>query len=218
LFVMSDVTRILSQIETGDPSAAEQLLPLVYDELRKLAAARLANEKPGQTLQATALVHEAYLRLVCNKEPTARSEEAVGKADLASISPSLAPAFDSRGHFFAAAAQAMQRILVESARRKQRHRHGGQLRRVELPDEGIAATPRDEELLLLDEALSRLAAIRPQATALVQLRYFAGQTVEEAAAIIGISERTARRLWVFAQAWLRREVETLDDGKSLADK
>ncbi len=117
-----------------------------------------------------------------------------------------------------AAAQAMQRILVESARRKQRHRHGGQLRRVELPDEGIAATPRDEELLLLDEALGRLAAIRPQAAALVQLRYFGGQTVEEAAAIVGISERTARRLWIFAQAWLRREIETLDDGKSLADK
>jgi RNA polymerase sigma factor (TIGR02999 family) len=112
----------------------------------------------------------------------------------------------------------MQRILVESARRKQRQRHGGQLRRVELPDEGIAATPRDEELLLLDEALGRLAAIRPQAAALVQLRYFGGQTVEEAAAIVGISERTARRLWVFAQAWLRREIESLDDGKSLADK
>jgi len=215
---MSDVTRILSQIETGDPSAAEKLLPLVYEELRKLAAARLASEKPGHTLQATALVHEAYLRLVSNKEPIAQSKEPIGKTDPASITRSLSPAFDSRGHFFAAAAQAMQRILVESARRKQRHRHGGQLRRVEFPDEGIAATPRDEELLLLDEALGRLAAIRPQAATLVQLRYFGGQTVEEAAAIVGISERTARRLWVFAQAWLRREIETLDDGKSLADK
>jgi RNA polymerase sigma factor (TIGR02999 family) len=205
---MSDVSRILSQIESGDPSAAEQLLPLVYEELRNLAAARLASEKPGQTLQATALVHEAYLRLVSNKESIARSKEP-SKTD---------QAFDSRGHFFAAAAQAMQRILVESARRKQRHRHGGQLRRVELPDEGIADTPRDEELLLLDEALGRLAVIRPQAATLVQLRYFGGQTVEEAAAIIGISERTARRLWVFAQAWLRREIETLDDGKSVAEK
>ena len=194
---MSEVTRILSQIESGDPAAAEQLLPLVYDELRKLAAARLQQEQPGQTLQATALVHDAYLRLVNVKNPQP---------------------WNSRGHFFAAAAQAMQRILVESARRKQRHRHGGQLRRVELPEEGIAATPRDEELLLLDEALGRLAAIRPQAAALVQLRYFGGQTVEEAAAIVGISERTARRLWIFAQAWLRREIETLDDGKPLADK
>jgi DNA-directed RNA polymerase specialized sigma24 family protein len=215
---MSDVTRILSQIESGDPSAAEKLLPLVYDELRKLAAVKLASEKAGQTLQATALVHEAYLRLVSNKEPITRSNEPVGTTDQAPTSRSLAPAFDSRGHFFAAAAQAMQRILVESARRKLRHRHGGQLRRVELPDEGIADTPRDEELLLLDEALSRLAAIRPQAATLVQLRFFGGQTVEEAAAITGISERTARRLWVFAQAWLRREIETLDDGKSLADK
>jgi RNA polymerase sigma factor (TIGR02999 family) len=187
----------LSQIESGDPSAAGQLLPLVYEELRKLAAAKLAHEKPGQTLQATALVHEAYMRLV--------------DAD-------QARPWDNRGHFFAAAAEAMRRILVESARRKQRHRHGGRLRRVEFPDEGIAATPRDEELLLLDEALGRLAAIRPQAAALVQLRYFGGQTVEEAAAIVGISERTARRLWVFAQAWLRREIESLDDGKSLADK
>ncbi len=211
---MSDVTRILSQIESGDPSAAEQLLPLVYDELRKLAAAKLAQEKPGQTLQATALVHEAYLRLVgsaCRAEPDpARDADAKSRP--------AGGSYDSRGHFFAAAAEAMRRILVENARHKQREKHGGLLRRVALPDEGIASSPRDDQLILLDEALSRLQAIRPQAAELVQLRYFGGQTVEEAAAIVGISERTARRLWIFAQAWLRREVETLDDSKSLADK
>jgi plasmid stabilization system protein ParE len=142
---MSDVTRILSQIDAGDPAAAEQLLPLVYDELRKLAAARLAQEKPGQTLQATALVHEAYLRLV---GPGVGGRESGVGGDNQSPTPdprSPTPdSWNSRGHFFAAAAQAMQRILVESARRKQRHRHGGQLRRVELPDEGIADTPRDQ--------------------------------------------------------------------------
>jgi RNA polymerase sigma factor (sigma-70 family) len=214
---MSDVTRILSQIDSGDPQAAEQLLPLVYDELRKLAAARLAQEQPGQTLQATALVHEAYLRLVrpAGSAGVGRQDDACDGSQ--SRSP-VEPSFDSRGHFFAAAAEAMRRILVEQARRKQREKHGGQLRRVELPDEGIPDTPRDEELLLLDEALHRLAAIRPQAASLVQLRYFGGQTANEAAAIVGISERTARRLWAFAQAWLRREVEKLDDGKPLADK
>jgi RNA polymerase sigma factor (sigma-70 family) len=215
---MSDVTRILSRIESGDPSAAEQLLPLVYEELRKLAAARLAHEQPGQTLQATALVHEAYLRLV-GSGGDREQETADSEASLVPGSRPLSPvSFDSRGHFFAAAAEAMRRILVDAARRKQRHRHGGQLRRVELPDEVIAAAPRDEELLLLDEALSRLAAIRPPAAALVQLRYFGGQTASEAAAIIGVSERTAGRLWIFARAWLRREMETLDDDKSLADK
>jgi DNA-directed RNA polymerase specialized sigma24 family protein len=227
---MSDVTQILSQIESGDPSAASQLLPLVYDELRKLAAARLAHEKPGQTLQATALVHEAYLRLVGTAVPAGprsevgnqRSEDAGPTSDLrlptSAESRRAGGTYSSRGHFFAAAAEAMRRILVEQARRKGRHKHGGQHRRVELPDADIAATPRDDELLLLDEALSRLAAIRPQAATLVQLRYFGGQTVEAAAAIVVVSERTARRLWVFAQAWLRREMETLDDGKSLADK
>jgi RNA polymerase sigma factor (TIGR02999 family) len=194
---MSDVTRILSQIESGDPAAAEQLLPLVYHELRKLAAARLAHEKPGQTLQATALVHDAYLRLVGGEESRQ---------------------WDGQSHFFAAAAEAMRRILVENARHKQREKHGGQMRRVTLPEEGIADTPRDEQLVLLDDALSRLKAIRPQAAQIVQLRYFGGQTVEEAAEIAGVSERTARRLWIFAQAWLRREMAKLDEDKSLADK
>jgi RNA polymerase sigma factor (TIGR02999 family) len=200
---MSDVTRILSQMESGDPSAARQLLPLVYDELRKLAAAKLAQEKPGQTLQATALVHEAYVRLVGSQE-----SEVTGLDSMR---------WDSRGHFFAAASEAMRRILVENARRKHREKHGGLLKRVELPEEGIADTPRDEQLILLDEALTRLKAIRPEAAQIVQLRYFGGQTVEEAAAIVGVSERTARRLWVFAQAWLRREIEALDGGNPLAD-
>jgi RNA polymerase sigma factor (TIGR02999 family) len=194
---MLEVTRILSQIESGEVGAADRLLPLVYEELRKLAVAKLAHENPGQTLQATALVHEAYLRLV---GPAGESN------------------WECRGHFFAAAAEAMRRILVENARRKSRLKHGGELRRVELPEEGIADTPRDEQLILLDEALARLRAVRPQAADIVKLRFFGGQTAEEAAAIAGVSERTARRLWVYAQAWLRREMEILDDGKPLADK
>jgi RNA polymerase sigma factor (TIGR02999 family) len=193
---MSVVTSILQAAAEGDPRAADQLLPVVYDELRKLAAAKLGQERPGQTLQATALVHEAYLRLVGDDH----SQQ-----------------WGSRGHFFAAAAEAMRRILVENARRKQRKKHGGALNRVELPPEGIPATPRDDQLLLLDEALSRLAALRPQAATLVQLRFFAGLPAEEAATIVGVSDRTARRLWVFAQAWLRREMEKLDGNQSLPD-
>ena len=183
---MTELTRILRQIEEGDPHPAEQLLPLVYDELRRLATDRLAHEKPGQTLQPTALVHEAYLRLVGAdpKQP-----------------------WDSRGHFFAAAAEAMRRILVEQARRKRRIRHGGGLRRVDLPDAEMVASGEDEEVLLLDEALTRLAAARPQAAKLVQLRFFSGLTVDEAATMLDLSPRTARRLWVFARAWLRRDME-----------
>jgi DNA-directed RNA polymerase specialized sigma subunit, sigma24 homolog len=217
---MSDVTQILAQIDAGDPQAAEQLLPFVYDELRKLAAARLANEKPGQTLQATALVHEAYLRLVGyrgDREQGTGDRQTITSDTLPPDSRLPTPGFFSRGHFFAAAAEAMRRILVERARRKHREKHGGLLQRVELPEEGIADAPRDEQLILLDEALNRLQAIRPQAAQIVQLRYFGGQSVEEAAAIVGVSERTARRLWVFAQAWLRREMATLDEGKPLAD-
>jgi RNA polymerase sigma factor (TIGR02999 family) len=190
---MNDVTRILSAIEHGDPQAAERLLPLVYDELRRLAAQRLAHEKPGQTLQATALVHEAYVRLVEGEE---------------------AQRWNSRGHFFAAAAEAMRRILVEQARRKGRQRHGGGLKRVDLLAEEVAATPGDEQILLLDEALTRLAGLRPQAAELVSLRFFSGLTVEEAATVVGISPRTARRLWVYARAWLRREMESLGDHAS----
>jgi RNA polymerase sigma factor (TIGR02999 family) len=184
---MSEVTRILSAIQEGDSHAAEQLLPLVYDELRKLASQRLAQEKPGQTLEATALVHEAYVRLVDTDK---------------------AQHWDNRAHFFAAAAEAMRRILVEQARRKGRRRHGGGLQRVDLLDAEVAVVPStDEEILLLDEALSRLAAARPQAAELVKLRFFSGITVEEAARMLNLSSRTARRLWVFARAWLRRDME-----------
>jgi len=191
--LMTNVTRILSAIEQGDPHAPEQLLPLVYEELRKLAAQRLAQEKPGQTLQATALVHEAYLRLV-NVEKVQH--------------------WDTRGHFFAAAAEAMRRILVEQARRKGRERHGGGLQHVDLLADEVVATQPDEQVLLLDEALTRLAIVRPQAAELVKLRFFAGLTVDEVSPLLGVSSRTARRLWVFAQAWLRREMDALGGIKS----
>jgi RNA polymerase sigma factor (TIGR02999 family) len=183
---MSDVTQILSRLEAGDPSATDELLPLVYAELRKLAAAKLAHEKPGQTLEATALVHEAYLRLV---------------------DASLVPNWNSRGHFFAAAAEAMRRILIERARWKQAEQHGGGRERVALADVDCAIEDREMEILSLDAALTKLADIRPQAAELVKLRFFAGLTVDQAAAVVGISPRTARRLWTYAQAWLRREIE-----------
>jgi len=179
---MADVTRILAAIESGDAAAAGQLLPLVYEELRRLAARRLTQEKAGQTLQATALVHEAYLRLV----------GAPGAG------------FDGRGHFFAAAAEAMRRILVEKARRKKRLRHGGDLRKVSLDDhEPAAAAPADAlDLLALDEALARLEAASPRRAELVKLRYFAGLSVQEAAACLGISAVTAKRHWAVARARL----------------
>jgi RNA polymerase sigma factor (TIGR02999 family) len=187
---MTDVTHILSAIEQGDTHCAEQLLPLVYDELRQLAAQRLAAEKPGQTLQPTALVHEAFVRLV---------------------DVDRAQHWDSRGHFFAAAAEAMRRILVENARRKGRHKHGGGRQRVDLLADEVADAPPDDQVLLLDEALTRLASVRPPAAELVKLRFFSGLTVEEAAPLVGVSPRTARRLWVYARAWLRREMESLGD-------
>ena len=186
---MSDVTRILSQIESGDPTAAEKLLPLVYDELRKLAAARLAHEKPGQTLQATALVHEAYLRL---------------------IGPSDEAQWDSRGHFFAAAAEAMRRILVDRARRKATAKRGGEKVRVDLDPELTAAPEIQEDLVALDTALDQFATEHPEQAELVKLRYFAGLTLPEAAAALGLAERTAGRHWAFARAWLRRAVEGTD--------
>lgn len=177
---MSEVTRVLSAIELGDPHAAEQLLPLVYEELRKLAAQKLAQEKPGQTLQATALVHEAYLRLV--------NAEAVQQ-------------WNSRGHFFAAGAEAMRRILVEGARRKRRHRHGGDRRRVRLGD--LPAVERSpEDVLALDEALTKLAAEDAAAAELVKLRFYAGFSVEEAADALGISRAQGYRHWNYARAWL----------------
>jgi RNA polymerase sigma factor (TIGR02999 family) len=185
---MSEVTRILSAIEEGDRRADKQLMPLVYDELRKLAAQKLAQERPGQTLQPTALVHEAYLRL-CDVNRVQR--------------------WDSRGHFFAASAEAMRRILIERARGKRRQRHGGGLHRVEFLDHDVAVREDGEQLLLLDQALTKLAGIRPQAAKLVQLRFFADLAVDEAAPLLAMSARSARRLWVFARAWLRREMETL---------
>jgi RNA polymerase sigma factor (TIGR02999 family) len=189
---MSHVTQILEQIESGDPAAAEQLLPLVYRELRELAAAKLAHEKPGQTLQATALVHEAFLRLVTRSESgSAESEQH----------------WDSRGHFFAAAAEAMRRILVDRARQKAAAKRGGQLGRVELEPHIALAPEVHEDLVALDAALDQLAAEYPQQAEVVKLRYFAGLTLADAAAALGLSERTAGRHWAFARAWLRRAVE-----------
>ena len=178
---MSEVTHILSAIEQGDPHAAGQLLPLVYDELRKLAAARMAAEVPDHTLQATALVHEVYLRLVG------------GNAD---------QQWNGRGHFFAAAAEAMRRILIEAARRKKRERHGGDRKRLTLSDLDAAAESPDEGLLALNDALDRLATANPRAAELVKLRYFGGLTGRETAEILGISPRKADQVWAYARAWL----------------
>jgi RNA polymerase sigma factor (TIGR02999 family) len=181
---MSDVTRILSAIEQGNPQAAEQLLPVVYDELRKLAAEKLAQEKPGQTLQATALVHEAYLRLVDTEK---------------------VQHWNSRGHFFAAAAEAMRRILIGNARHKHAQKRGGQAKRVDLDALELADCPASDKLLALEDALIRLANKDPVQGELVKLRYFAGLTNQEAAAILGISTATADRYWAYARAWLQIE-------------
>jgi RNA polymerase sigma factor (TIGR02999 family) len=183
---MTDVTNILGQIEDGDPSAAEKLLPLVYEELRKLAGAKLSHEKPGQTLQATALVHEAYLRLVD-----------VDKAQH----------WDSRGHFFAAAAESMRRILVDSTRRKRSVKGGGKLDRLELAEIAVSDGSNDVDLLALDGALTKLESEEPAKAQLVKLRYFAGLSVNEAAKAMGISRATAKRYWVYARAWLFGEME-----------
>jgi RNA polymerase sigma factor (TIGR02999 family) len=179
---MSEVTRILSAIEQGDPHAAAQLLPLVYDELRQLAAQRLALEKPGQTLQATALVHEAYLRLV----DTDRSQQ-----------------WNSRGHFFAAAAQAMRRILVEQARRKHADKRGGGRRRVSLGQADAVSIPAESDLLDIDDALTKLAGEDPQAAQLIQLRYFGGLSIEDAAEVVGLSRSSAYEHWAYARVRLR---------------
>lgn len=189
---MSDLTRILRALEAGDPLAADQLLPLVYDELRKLAAAHLAHEKPGQTLQPTALVHEAYLRLV--------------GSDAAD-----APAWSGRGHFFAAAATAIRRILIDRARARGSLKRGGAFLRCSLEDAAPALPEPREDLLALDEALTKLAGVHPQAAELVQLLYFGGMTLPEAAQSLDVSPRTVGRLWAYARAWLRREIEGPDD-------
>jgi len=188
---MSDVTRILNAIERGEAGATDRLLPLVYEELRLLAAQKLSREVPGQTLQATALVHEAYLRLVDNG-----SQE-----------------WNSRGHFFAAAAEAMRRILVENARRKQSAKRGGDRHRVELDDWNLAAKTCPEDLLALDEALSALAREDPVTADLIKLRYFAGLTLEQAAEILEISPRTAARYWAYGRVWLLRRI-TGSDGSA----
>ena len=182
---MSEVTRILSAIEQGDPSAAEQLLPLVYDELRKLAAQKLAQEKPGQTLEATALVHEAYIRLV----------------DVDRVQQ-----WDSRGHFFAAAAEAMRRILVDRAREKGREKRGGKMKKVDIDAIDLASSATPGQLIAIDDALAKLAINDPAAARLVELRYFAGLTVAEAGRTIGISTATAYRHWKYARAWLHSEL------------
>jgi RNA polymerase sigma factor (TIGR02999 family) len=186
---MNDVTRILSAIEQGDPQAAEQLLPLVYDELRKLAHHNLAQEKPGQTLQATALVHEAYLRLVAS--PLREREVA---------------RWNSRGHFFAAAAEAMRRILIDNARSKGRVRRGGGRKRVDLNEADAVSLAAPDELLVIDEAIAKLEADDPQAAKLVRLRYFAGLSVEEAAELSGLSRSSAFEHWSYARAWLHCEL------------
>jgi RNA polymerase sigma factor (TIGR02999 family) len=182
---VSDVTRILAAIEQGDPNAADKLLPLVYEELRKLAAHRMANEAAGQTLQPTALVHEAWMRLV-------------GKEN---------PKFENRGHFFAAAAEAMRRILIDNARRKRALRHGGGQQRVDFEKLDLAAAAEDDQLLAVNEALDKLAARSKLEAELVKLRYFVGLTLEEAAEVLGISARTADNYWAHARAWLFHELK-----------
>jgi RNA polymerase sigma factor (TIGR02999 family) len=183
---MSEVTRILDQIEQGDLDSAKQLFPLIYEELRKLAAARLANEKPGQTFQATALVHEVYLRLVDNDQTRH---------------------WTSRRHFFAAAAEAMRRILIDQARRKGRLKRGGGWHRVDVDELELPASGTDERLIALDEALDRFAEIEPEKAELIRLRSFAGLGLDQAAALLGISPSTADRWWAYGRAWLRVEIE-----------
>lgn len=186
---MSELTRILAAVEHGDPHAAGQLLPLVYDELRKLAAEKMAQEKPGQTLEATALVHEAYLRLVDTEK---------------------VQHWESRRHFFAAAAEAMRRILIDTARRKRTEKHGGQWQRINLDDVDASAGSGTIDLLALDEALTKLAAEDPVKAQLVTLRYFAGMSVQEAADALGISRATADRYWSYARTWLYCELGGTD--------
>jgi RNA polymerase sigma factor (TIGR02999 family) len=181
---LSDLTRILESIQHGDPKAADELLPLVYGELRKLAAAKMANEAPNQTLQPTGLVHEAWLRLVGNENPQ----------------------FANRAHFFAAAAEAMRRILIDKARRKRTVRHGGEQQRVDLEDLEIAAPGDDNELLAVNDALDKLAAHHPVKAEVVKLRYFVGMTFSETAEVLGISEPTANNYWVWARLWLYQEI------------
>ena len=187
---MSDVTLLLQAIDQGDPHAAEQLLPLVYDELRRLAAARLAQEAPGQTLQATALVHEAYLRLVGNEDESASR-----------------PHWGGRSHFFAAAAEAMRRILIDAARGKAARKRGGAWKRMDLNQADLATRAAPEDLLLLDDTLEALAGSDPEAAQLVKLRYYGGLSIEQAAELLGLSRSTAYERWAYARAWLYSELQ-----------
>jgi len=182
---MSDVTQLLSAIDAGDPKAADQLLPLVYEELRKLASWRMAREAPGQTLQATALVHEAYLRLLGQEDQQ----------------------WQNSRHFFSAAAEAMRRILVERARQKARQKYGGDWQRIELDEINVATESSDETLLFVSDALEKLAAKDPVCAELIKLRFFAGIPNHQAAEMLGLSERTAKRNWAYARAWLAKEIE-----------
>jgi RNA polymerase sigma factor (TIGR02999 family) len=193
---VSDVTRILTAIDQGDPHAADQLLPLVYEELRKLASHRMANEAAGQTLQATALVHEAWMRLV-------------GKEN---------PKFENRAHFFAAAAEAMRRILIDKARRKRALCHGGGQQRVDLEQVDVASTSDDDQLLAVNEALDKLASQNKAQAELVKLRYFVGMTVDEAADALGIARRTANNYWAHARAWLFRELKSQKQGAAQSQR
>jgi RNA polymerase sigma factor (sigma-70 family) len=204
---MTDFNHVLKAAARGDSQAAAQLLPLVYDELRQLAAQKLAHEQPGQTLDATALVHEAYLRLIASqaRQPTEKEEVSRGRQP----SEEAEPRWQGRGHFFAAAAEAMRRILIDNARRKQRLRHGGDRQRVALPDVPAAGQSPDA-LLAVDDALEQLAAEDAEAAAVVKLRFYAGRSVEEAADVLGISRAQAYRHWTYARAWLRC---TLSDNK-----
>ena len=189
IFPISDLTNILERVQQGDPQAAQELVPLVYNELRRLAAQKMAREAPGQTLQPTALVHEVWLRLGADAQPQ----------------------WQNRAHFFAAAAEAMRRILVDSARRKQCLKHGGQLERVDLDSVELPLPIPDDELLALDEALSRLATVESRAAEVIKLCFFLGLTQEEAAKELGVSVSTAKRLWLFARAWLFREMKKSRD-------
>lgn len=185
---MNEVTRILAAIEDGDAGASQELIPLVYDELRTMASRKMANERPGQTLQATALVHEAYLRLIGGDQK-----------------------WESRAHFFGAAAEAMRRILVDNARRKKTNKHGGNLQRIDLTSVDVAIKTDDAHLLLVDEALEKLGKKDPEAAQLIKLRFFAGMSNAEAARTLGLAERSATRLWAYARAWLFKEINRSED-------
>jgi RNA polymerase sigma factor (sigma-70 family) len=203
---MNEVTRLLMAIDRGDPRATDELLPIVYDELRRLAAAKLARESPGQTLQATALVHEAYLRLLGRSDRTGSGSDEMSPSTEQESDLGPSPAWHSRGHFFAAAAEAMRRILVEQARRKARIKRGGDRVRLELEVAALSVEPPSDDILALDEALAKLETEHKAKADVVKLRFFAGLSIEDTAAALGISTPTVKRYWAYARAWLLREI------------